>query len=497
MQALLPQVASPGQQLVRTQFDDLFHFHGSLGSSDVVPAQKLRSHGQLVRCQPKRFTRDRFGHTIQFEQDVAGPHGRDPELGLAFALAHPGFRRTPCDRFIGKNADPEFAFALHIARKGHTCRFQLRVGDPSAFESLQAKLAKVDSEITRSGSLATSPLGLPILHAFWHQWHNDSSLNLLRNRQRWWRTWWWRSRLGCRFFLLTDPTFHPNFAVNRIGLGESIIDCCPQRVQGYLAFPIPFRPRDLRAIETPRTSKPNPLRTEIHRGLHRFFHRTAICDAPLNLQRDVLCHQLCIQLRRLDLLDVDLDLLALRHFRDLFRHLFDLRAFAPDHDPGTGGENRHANAVPRPLDHNLRDGGELQFFLHVAANFQIAMQKRRQFLRRSIPARTPVAAHAQAKPNWINFLSHKNQCLIPSEIISSLSFQRSFLPSAFFPSRSLAFQLVPRLLLASWTLSFPVVVSFSSFPAFRFESHRLIRCEYDSCALKCGCHCLAHAPSSA
>src|SRR6266566_383636 len=497
MKALLAQVASLGQQLVRAHLDDLFHFHASLSGSHVMPAQKLRAHGQFIRGQAKRFTRNGFRHTIQFKQNVARSHRRDPEFGLAFALTHARFRRTARDRFIGKNADPEFAFAFHIARKGHTRRFQLSVGDPRAFESLQAKFAKVDSEITRSGSLAASPLGLPILHAFWHQWHNNSSLNCPRNRQRWWRTWWWRSRLGCRFFLLTDPTFHPNFAINCIGLGESIIDRRPQRVQGYFAFPIPFRPRDLRAIETPRTSQPNPLRTEIHRGLHRFFHRTAICDAPLNLQRDVLCHQLCIQLRRLDLLDVDLDLLALRHFRDLFRHLFDLRAFAADHDPGTGGENRHANAVPRPLDHDLRDGGELQFFLHIAANFQIAMQKRRQFLRRSVPARTPVAVHAQAKPNWINFLSHKNQCLIPSEIISSLSFQRSFLPSAFFPSRSLAFQLVPRLLLASWTLSFPVVVSFSSFPAFRFESHRLIRCEYDSCALKCGCHCLAHAPSSA
>src|SRR5439155_16537733 len=130
--------------------------------------KKFQSRGQLVRSKPKKLTHDRLGQTIQFEQDVAGPHGRHPELRLAFALAHAGFRRTPRDRFVGKNADPEFAFAFHIARKGNSRGFQLRVSDPSAFESLQTKLAKVDSEITRSSPLPTSSLGLPILHAFWH-----------------------------------------------------------------------------------------------------------------------------------------------------------------------------------------------------------------------------------------------------------------------------------------------------------------------------------------
>src|SRR5205814_10663325 len=35
------------------------------------------------------------------------------------------------------------------------------------------------------------------------------------------------------------------------------------------------------------------------------------------------------------------------------------------------------------------------------------MQKRRQLLRRGVPARAPVAIHTKAKSNWINFLSHK------------------------------------------------------------------------------------------
>jgi hypothetical protein len=61
--------------------------------------------------------------------------------------------------------------------KRDTRGFDLRVGDPGALERLQSELAEIDPQIARSRPLAASPLGLPILHAFWHQWHKVSSLN--------------------------------------------------------------------------------------------------------------------------------------------------------------------------------------------------------------------------------------------------------------------------------------------------------------------------------
>src|SRR5438094_1455660 len=259
-----------------------FIFMVSLGGGDVVPTQKLRAHGQLVRCQPKRFTRDRLGHAVQLKQNVARPHRRDPMFGLTLAFAHARFWRAGGHRFIGKNADPQLAFALHVASKGHTRSFELRVGDPGALECLQSELAKIDSEVARSCPLATSSLGLAILHTFRHQWHGDSSLNLLRNWQRRWRGRWhgWLSR---RFFFLTDPAFHADLAVNRVGFGETVINSRPKCVQRNLAFTIPFRTRDLRAIETPRATQANPIRAKIHRRLHRFFHRAAIRDPAFNL----------------------------------------------------------------------------------------------------------------------------------------------------------------------------------------------------------------------
>src|SRR5947207_10275851 len=92
---------------------------------------------------------------------------------------------------------------------------------------------------------------------------------------------------------------------------------------------------------------------------------------------------------------------------DLDCHLLDLGAFAADHNPGTRRVNRHPDAVPGPLDHDLRDGGKLELLLHIIANLKIAVEKSRHFLGRGVPLRTPVAVHPETKTNWINFLSHK------------------------------------------------------------------------------------------
>ena len=77
-------------------------------------------------------------------------------------------------RFVRENTDPKLALALHVTSERNTRGFQLRVRDPGAFERLQPEFAKIDPEIARSGSLAASPLGLSILHAFWHQRHKIS-----------------------------------------------------------------------------------------------------------------------------------------------------------------------------------------------------------------------------------------------------------------------------------------------------------------------------------
>src|SRR6266480_480917 len=133
----------------------------------------------------------------------------------------------------------------------------------------------------------------------------------------------------------------------------------------------------------------------------RFCHKPCWLRQIRNRFRSAVCgEELCLR-------DTIPSARSPRHLRNFFRHLLDLRAFASDDDARTCRENCNANTVPRAFDHNFRNRGELQLLLHITANLQIAMQKRRQLLRRGVPARAPVAIHTKAKSNWINFLSHK------------------------------------------------------------------------------------------
>src|SRR5262249_41447287 len=158
---------------------------------------------------------------------------------------------------------------------------------------------------------------------------------------------------------------------DRICFSEPVIDRRAQGVQRNLSLAIPFRARNFSSVEPTRTAQPNSFCAKVYRSLHGFLHGTAIGNPPLDLQRYIFCDELSVEFWRLDFLDIDLDLFALGHFRNFFRHLFDLSALSSDYDPRPRGVNGHANGIPRPLDHNLRDGCELQFFLYVITNLQV------------------------------------------------------------------------------------------------------------------------------
>src|SRR5213592_1705829 len=89
-----------------------------------MTCEKLRPHRQFVSCEPQRFTRDRFRHAIELKQNVAGPHGCDPRLGLAFTLTHARFRWTRRYWFIRETRIHNFPL-----------RFMLRVSATRAASS--------------------------------------------------------------------------------------------------------------------------------------------------------------------------------------------------------------------------------------------------------------------------------------------------------------------------------------------------------------------------
>src|SRR4029453_13076239 len=96
---------------------------------------------------------------------------------------------------------------------------------------------------------------------------------------------------------------------------------------------IPFAPAHLGAAEAARDGDPDALRAGLHRALDRLLHRLLEGDAAGELLGDVHRHEVGVELRLADLLDLQLDP-ALRETPDLLAKDLDVRAALADHDPG-------------------------------------------------------------------------------------------------------------------------------------------------------------------
>jgi len=140
-------------------------------SDGVVPHDKFCANRQFVGGEAQGFAGDGFGDPVEFKKNVAGFDGGNPIFGLAFSFTHSGFRGPGSDRLVWENPDPEFAFPLHVSGHGHTGGFDLGIGDPGSLEGLQGKRSEINLEIAGRIPGAASPLGLAILHSFWHQGH--------------------------------------------------------------------------------------------------------------------------------------------------------------------------------------------------------------------------------------------------------------------------------------------------------------------------------------
>src|SRR5258708_2994287 len=91
-------------------------------------------------------------------------------------------------------------------------------------------------------------------------------------------------------------------------LGKTVVNVGAQRVQRQTALEVPLGARDLVAVQAARDANLDSLAAEAQRRVDRLAHRTAEADSLLELQRDVLGNQLCVELGLVDLEDVDEDL---------------------------------------------------------------------------------------------------------------------------------------------------------------------------------------------
>src|SRR4051812_8174381 len=214
------------------------------------------------------------------------------------------------------------------------------------------------------------------------------------------------SRTTAIFDLLTleDPNLHADGAERGLGGRRRVVDVGAERVKRHASLVIAFDARDFSAAESATTLDLDALRAHPHRALHRALHGAAEGDTLRELARDVVGHELRIELGTLDLFDVDADFLA-REVRELVTQLVDFRALLADHDARTTGVQRHDDLPRLALDHDVRDRRVPETRLEIFAKELVLAQQRRQITARVI-ARVPVLRDAESEADRMCLLSH-------------------------------------------------------------------------------------------
>src|SRR5262249_28490880 len=135
---------------------------------------------------------------------------------------------------------------------------------------------------------------------------------------------------------LVDPALHADAAERRDGLVEAVVDVGAHGVQRHAPVGVALGARHLRAAEAAGDLDLAALGAGAHRARQRALHRAAEGDAVAQLLGDRLRDQVRVELRALDLEDVDLDLLA-RHPVQVLAQGVDLGTGLADHDARTRG----------------------------------------------------------------------------------------------------------------------------------------------------------------
>ena len=126
-------------------------------------------------------------------------------------------------------------------------------------------------------------------------------------------------------------------------------------------------------------------------------------DAPFELVRDGARHEVGVEFRRADLLDVHAHAAAGEALQRI-AELFHLRAAAADDDARLGGVDRDRDEVRIAVDFDVADGRVGQLSEHEAAQFEVLVETVGVVLLRE-PLRFPVVDDAEPEAVRMYFLS--------------------------------------------------------------------------------------------
>jgi hypothetical protein len=148
------------------------------------------------------------------------------------------------------------------------------------------------------------------------------------------------------------------------------------------------------------------LRAGADRGGERALHRAPERDAVLELLGDRLRDELGVELRPLDLVDVDVDVLG-GHAVDLLAERVHLDAGLADHDPGPRRVDVDRDPLLVLADQDVRKPCVRKLPEDVLADLDVFQQRARELLLADHPVRLPVVDDADAQAAGMNLLAHQ------------------------------------------------------------------------------------------
>src|SRR5260221_6027821 len=203
---------------------------------------------------------------------------------------------------------------------------------------------------------------------------------------------------------LVEPYLDADLAVGRVGFREAVVDVGAQRLQRQLTVQIPFGPGNFGAVQAAGDAHLDAARAEAQRRFDRLANRAAERHALFELHRHRLGDQLSVELRLLDLLDVD-EHLATGLLLNFLLQFVDFRPLAADDDAGARRVDVDLQPVDRALGLDLRDAGVREALLQRGAQLEVLVQQLRVIAVRE-PPRAPRLVEPEAESERVNFLTH-------------------------------------------------------------------------------------------
>ena len=177
-------------------------------------------------------------------------------------------------------------------------------------------------------------------------------------------------------------------------------------MQRYPTFAVPLFPTHFGTTESTAALHPNAEGAGLHRGLHGALHCATEAHATGELVRNALSNQRGVELRLLDLLNVEMDLRVPGDLQQSGAEPIGLGATATDDDSWPRGVHVHAQPITGAFDLDPTHHGAQQLGAQIVPDLPVLDEEFLVFLVLSEPPRFPIGRDTEAEPVRVDLLTH-------------------------------------------------------------------------------------------